>query len=441
MYGIRNGGDRKSEPNSSELKKSQSDLAAQMGISVDTLQNYKILSEMIPELEELLDTGVITKYLITIQMNNLVRITYMCYAYFILLVGERKKMKELIDFIIKETPAYANEFLPDLKSLQNHIDNTQSALEKKMEKIDKKDFAKIGEYYTRIQELKDLKKKIQEAERCIERNGEKKSNRKIPNKNTISKNTVKKAKVNYNTDRTNESIAHSLSEDFVHKCPVAFSFDGERYIAKEWKDILLKLCEILYNKNSNIFRKVVLSKDMQGRSRTYFAEFDNKTIKNSMIDGRKIPGSNIYIETNHNVNDICTIIKNILKKYNIPITTMKIYLQVDCVELHNDKKSNRTLVITGNNKNSKNSDDYRFRKDTYVVQSDPVNASLSRNMGTPSHVEYLHMAEGDKKRHKSRCIEYDKRSATCRCVKSPYYTSRCGGSSHCQYYKEKSSIM
>lgn len=35
--------------------------AAQMGISVDTLQNYKILSEMIPELEELLDTGVVTK--------------------------------------------------------------------------------------------------------------------------------------------------------------------------------------------------------------------------------------------------------------------------------------------------------------------------------------------------------------------------------------------
>lgn len=98
-------------------------------------------------------------------------------------------------------------------------------------------------------------------------------------------------------------------------------------------------------------------------------------------------------------------------------------------------------LITGNNKNNKNSDDYRFRKDTYVVQSDPVNASLSRNMGTPSHVEYLHMAEGDRKRHKSRCIEYDKRSATCRCVKSPYYTSRCGGSSHCQYYKEKSSIM
>lgn len=32
-----------------------------MKISVDTLQNYKLLSEMIPKLEELLDTGIVTK--------------------------------------------------------------------------------------------------------------------------------------------------------------------------------------------------------------------------------------------------------------------------------------------------------------------------------------------------------------------------------------------
>lgn len=60
LYGIRNGSadekgnNRIGEPNNSVDQKSQSDLAAQMGISVDTLQNYKILSEMIPELEELL---------------------------------------------------------------------------------------------------------------------------------------------------------------------------------------------------------------------------------------------------------------------------------------------------------------------------------------------------------------------------------------------------
>ena len=53
LYGIEHGGDRKSKPNNSVLNNSQSDLASQLGISVDTLQNYKMLSDMIPELEEL----------------------------------------------------------------------------------------------------------------------------------------------------------------------------------------------------------------------------------------------------------------------------------------------------------------------------------------------------------------------------------------------------
>lgn len=51
-------------PNNSETpKKSQSDLAAQMGISVDTLQNYKMLAEMIPELDELVSTGIVTTHI------------------------------------------------------------------------------------------------------------------------------------------------------------------------------------------------------------------------------------------------------------------------------------------------------------------------------------------------------------------------------------------
>lgn len=84
LYGIQHGANSfqgnqyEVTPNNSESpKKTQEQLVAQMGISVDTLQNYKMLSEMIPELEELLDTGIVTKDFITIQMNDLVRITYM----------------------------------------------------------------------------------------------------------------------------------------------------------------------------------------------------------------------------------------------------------------------------------------------------------------------------------------------------------------------------
>lgn len=50
LYGVREGRPEKL-PNNSVV--TQSDLASQFGISVDTLQNYKMLSDMSPELEEL----------------------------------------------------------------------------------------------------------------------------------------------------------------------------------------------------------------------------------------------------------------------------------------------------------------------------------------------------------------------------------------------------
>ena len=41
--------------------KTQSELASDLGMNISTLQNYKLLSEMIPELEDLFDTGIVTK--------------------------------------------------------------------------------------------------------------------------------------------------------------------------------------------------------------------------------------------------------------------------------------------------------------------------------------------------------------------------------------------
>lgn len=67
IYGVRDGSlnekgnNRIGEPNNLGDQITQSDIAAQMGISVDTLQNYKMMAEMIPELEDLMDTGIVTK--------------------------------------------------------------------------------------------------------------------------------------------------------------------------------------------------------------------------------------------------------------------------------------------------------------------------------------------------------------------------------------------
>lgn len=69
IYGIKQGGsgfygNRHTEnnletPNNSETLKTQEQLAKEMGFSVDTLNNYKKLTEMIPELEELVDNFTI----------------------------------------------------------------------------------------------------------------------------------------------------------------------------------------------------------------------------------------------------------------------------------------------------------------------------------------------------------------------------------------------
>lgn len=67
-YGIQHGsthfqGNQHTEvnPNNSDSPKTQSDLAEELGISVDTLRNYKLLADMIPEIQDLVDTGIVTK--------------------------------------------------------------------------------------------------------------------------------------------------------------------------------------------------------------------------------------------------------------------------------------------------------------------------------------------------------------------------------------------
>lgn len=74
IYGVREGSFNKKginqyvgKPNYSAR---QSDIATQLGISVETLQNYKALSEMIPELDELWHwhcNFVVLYYLLTIE--------------------------------------------------------------------------------------------------------------------------------------------------------------------------------------------------------------------------------------------------------------------------------------------------------------------------------------------------------------------------------------
>lgn len=61
IYGINHGGNRKSNPNNLDLKvTTQKDLANMIGVNDETLRNYKKLTTLIPELEDLVETGIVT---------------------------------------------------------------------------------------------------------------------------------------------------------------------------------------------------------------------------------------------------------------------------------------------------------------------------------------------------------------------------------------------
>lgn len=75
-YGFKNGGDRKSEGKVFPLKnsddpKNQTELAESYGITKHTMTNYMRLAEMIPELEELVDTGIVSKDTALAMMKQL----------------------------------------------------------------------------------------------------------------------------------------------------------------------------------------------------------------------------------------------------------------------------------------------------------------------------------------------------------------------------------
>ena len=373
-------------------------------------------------------------------------------------------MKELIDFLQREFSDDAKEIQTDLQRIYNCMDKVHSEVDKRLPTI-KGDYAKIGEYYAMGQELKQIKEKIKEIcdlfpesesagaidiPKESEIMPEKLPEVDVPEESLIDKDeedeiSAKGVRVNYANYRVDDTVPHFLSEDFTHKRPVAFEFDGTQYSVKDWKQFLLMICEIMYNKNHAQFESIVMEKDMQGKTRAYFS--NNKEVYMAMYDGRKISNSNIYIETTHSANTICDIVSILFRKYRIPYAALRIYLKADYTPLHQAETeskpgNNRSVTTKIDSKSStkSNPDDYRFIKDPYVKQSDPAMNGLSQRMGTPSHLEYLHMKENDTKRHKSRCIEYDNKKDICMCTDSANYLLKCGGSSHCKYYREETLI-
>lgn len=123
----------------------------------------------------------------------------------------------------------------------------------------------------------------------------------------------------------------------------------------------------------------------------------------------------------------------------------------DCIYYNHDKLScdcslspyNHTLCKMCDyfkTNNSNNKDNIIFENKVYITKPeqagihDLYKERLSKNIGTPVHTEYLLKNKFDKRRHKARCIYYNKNDKLCYCGKSNVYMLKCNTSTHCIYY-------
>ena len=156
LYGIRDGSsnekgnNRIGEPNNSVDNVTQSDIAAKLGMSVDTLQNYKMLADMIPELEELMDTGIVSKSTALSMIKNLSE-------------EEQESLIESLDTTKKITKREAEKYIEEIRRLKEDPQIPEDYESTKRElKGWKEDYRNLrSQFDEKVLELQDLRKQIE----------------------------------------------------------------------------------------------------------------------------------------------------------------------------------------------------------------------------------------------------------------------------------------
>lgn len=108
----------------------------------------------------------------------------------------------------------------------------------------------------------------------------------------------------------------SLEGDHGGKKIVAFSFGDRRQEVDIWKDMLLGVCEILYERHRDKFGKIY---EIEGRTRTYFSKTPG-----GMREPREIGNTGIYAETHASANQLCRYTVRVLDLFGYSSDSVKV---------------------------------------------------------------------------------------------------------------------
>lgn len=94
---------------------------------------------------------------------------------------------------------------------------------------------------------------------------------------------------------------------YAFKSVSSIYFRGEKYNMKNWRDVLLTICKIIYSSHKKDFDKVF---SLTGRERPYFSKDPN-----DLRNPKKINGLDIYVETNFSANGIVRLSYKIISLF------------------------------------------------------------------------------------------------------------------------------
>lgn len=237
-------------------------------------------------------------------------------------------MDKLIDFLKKEVPSNAMDLNNAINTTLEILDRTRAAVIGNVPKLYQNGrHDEVNDFTDADRQLMNIENHLREFVNNVQANTtlEQTINNNITDKITTSK-------PDYDSCKVDETESYNLDADFSKKRPISFIFEGKKYYAKTWNRLLVMVCELLNKKNPELFQSFTEDKTMQGRTRKYF-------IRQESEYHQKVGGTDIWVLTNNDGSANCRTIIKMLEKYNIPITSMEIFLRADYSLLSEDDEN------------------------------------------------------------------------------------------------------
>jgi len=122
-------------------------------------------------------------------------------------------------------------------------------------------------------------------------------------------------------DETDESgVEETETDDYTGTTPAVIKILGETYEVDNWRDCLITaVSHVLAEVDDQ--HKIT---EIRGTTREYFVEEGRQS---DLISPKKIPDTDLYLESNFSANDVIRIIERVLVKYDYEPSELEIFIE------------------------------------------------------------------------------------------------------------------